>query len=89
MVPARRRWDLPLLASLDPRSLDRNGQVAFRRRRRRRREGGAEDARDVAIAGAEFCGDSVADRHLTMEVALALRIGEGAAASQIAVARAP
>ncbi|MFN8147899.1 MAG: DUF222 domain-containing protein [Candidatus Nanopelagicales bacterium] len=83
-------WDLPLLASIDPRSLDREGQVAFLRR---------SDAVDgvkaaqkmraiVAIAGAEFCGDSVADRHLTMEVALALRIGEGAAASQIAVARA-
>ena len=82
-------WDLPMLASIDPWSLDRESQIAFLRR---------SDAVDgvkaaqklravVAIVGPEFCGDSVADRHLAMEVALALRIGEGAAASLISVAR--
>ncbi|MFN8145934.1 MAG: DUF222 domain-containing protein [Candidatus Nanopelagicales bacterium] len=82
-------WDLPLLDSIDPRSLDREGQIAFLKR---------SDALDgvkaaqkmraiVAIAGERFCGDSMADRALTMEVALALRVGEGAASSAIAVAR--
>ncbi|MFN8157077.1 MAG: DUF222 domain-containing protein [Candidatus Nanopelagicales bacterium] len=82
-------WDLPLLDSIDPRSLDRVGRIAFLQR---------SDALDgvkaaqkmraiVAIAGERFCGDSMADRAVTMEVALALRIGEGAAGSAIAVAR--
>ena len=39
-------------------------------------EGGAEDARDRGDRGERFCGDSMADRAVTMEVALALRIGK-------------
>ncbi len=82
-------WDLPMLASIDPWSLDREGQIAFLRRSDA--VNGVKAAQKlravVAIVGPEFCGDSVADRHLAMEVALALRIGEGAASSLIAVAR--
>ena len=41
----------------------------------------------VACAGPVFCGDSMRERQVVMEVALALRVGEGAATSLVVLAR--
>lgn len=41
----------------------------------------------VACVGSVFCGDSMRERHVVMELALALRIGESAATSLVVLAR--
>ena len=42
----------------------------------------------VACAGPVFCGDTMRERQVAMEIALALRIGESAATSLVVLARA-
>jgi hypothetical protein len=83
-------WDLPLLRSIDPRSLDVAARVDFLRRVEAVASLVAvlHAGAVVALAGSEPSGDSLADRHVAHEVALARRVGEGAAASGIATARA-
>ncbi len=82
-------WDVVLLSSIDPAALSVEGKLAYARSV----EAGkallaAMDAQaTVALAGVDG-SDSMADRHATMEVALVRRVGEGAAASAIATARA-
>ena len=82
-------WDLPLLDSMVLLDLDRDGQLDYLRRI----EGieallAAQKARGlVALAGTDS-SDSMRDRHVAMEVAQVRRVGEGAAFSAIATARA-
>ncbi len=82
-------WDLALLSSIDPATLSPEGRVEFLRRAQQVEALAASRtaAGLVAAAGVD-ASDSMADRHATMEVALVRRVGEGAAASAIATARA-
>jgi hypothetical protein len=83
-------WDLPLLASIDPRTLDRDAQVRYLALVEKVEAlVAASKARAVvALAGAVASPASMTDRHAAMEVAHARRVGEGAAAGHIATARA-
>ncbi len=82
-------WDVVLLSSIDPGTLSVEGRLAYARRVEAVKAlAAAMDARaTVALAGVDR-SDSMTDRHATMEVALVRRVGEGAAASAIATARA-
>ncbi len=82
-------FDLVLLTSIDPTTLSVEGKLAYARRVEAVKAlSAALDARSmVAMAGVDG-SDSMTDRHATMEVALVRRVGEGAAASAIATARA-
>ena len=74
-------WDLPLLASIDPTTLDRVGRLSYLRRVEAV-EALVASLRvrgTVAIAGVDG-SDSMVDRHAAMEVAQLRRVGEGAAA---------
>ena len=81
-------WDLPLLASNDPTTLDRVGRQSYLRRVEAV-EALVASLRvrgTVAIAGVDG-SDSMVDRHAAMEVAQLRRVGEGAAATSIATSR--
>ncbi len=82
-------WDVVLLSSIHPGTLSVEGRLAYARRVEAVKAlAAAMDATSlVALAGVGL-SDSMADRHATMEVALVRRVGEGAAASAIATARA-
>ncbi|MBI1379068.1 MAG: DUF222 domain-containing protein, partial [Frankiales bacterium] len=81
-------WDLPLLVSVDPASLDREDALVYLRRVEAVTAlvAGVRARALVAVAGADG-SDSMADRHAAMEVGVCARVGEGAAASAIATAR--
>jgi hypothetical protein len=82
-------WDMVLLASIDPASLHRDGRLDYLRRVEALKGllASLETRAIVAVAGTEIA-DSVADRHVAMEFAQLRRVGEGAAATGIATARA-
>ena len=82
-------WDLPLLASIDPTTLTVAGRMDYLRRCEAV-EGmvAARKARAVVALAGTDSSDSTSDRHVAMEVAQLRRVGEGAACTGIALARA-
>jgi len=82
-------WDLVLLASIDPATLSTQGKLEYLRcvEAVKSMLSAMETRGTVAMAGTNG-DDSTRDRHVAMEVAQLRRVGEGAAASGIATARA-
>ncbi|MFN8147066.1 MAG: DUF222 domain-containing protein [Candidatus Nanopelagicales bacterium] len=82
-------WDLVLLASVDPATLSTQGKLAYLRcvEAVKSMLSAMESRGTVAMAGTD-ASNSITDRHVAMEVAQLRRVGEGAAASGIATARA-
>ncbi len=82
-------WDLVGLTSIDPAGLSRDGKLEYVRRMEALEAlvAARKNRGLVAMAGTDG-SDSMSDRHVAMEVAQLRRVGEGAAASGIATARA-
>ncbi len=82
-------WDVVLLSSIDPATLSIQGRLEYLRCVEAVKSllCAMESRGTVAMAGTD-ASDSMRDRHVAMEVAQLRRVGEGAAASGIATARA-
>ncbi len=82
-------WDLPLLASIDPTTLSLAGRMDYLRRCEAVEAMiAARKARAVVSLAGTDASDSTSDRHVAMDVAQLRRVGEGAACTGIALARA-
>ncbi|MFN8158679.1 MAG: DUF222 domain-containing protein [Candidatus Nanopelagicales bacterium] len=82
-------WDLVLLASIDPATLSTEGKLDYLRcvEAVKSMLSAMESRGTVAMAGTD-ASNSMTDRHVAMEVAALRRVGESAATSGIATARA-